>query len=114
MSTKDMIRAATRMEEDAKKLREAADILDHAVRFEPVETHGTRAEQLAAFIEQRGGKATRTEIVRDSGVPPGTIASLLGSTKKFVKDKSDFWHVKPKPQEVPPVVAADAEKKAVG
>lgn len=110
MSTKDMIRAATRMEEDARKLREAADILDHSVRFEPQETHGTRADQLVAFIEKRGGKATRTEIVRESGVPTGTVASLLGSKKKFVKDAKDFWHVKAPAQEVPSLIASEAIK----
>ena len=113
MSTKDMIRTATRMEEDAKKLREAADILEHSVRFEPQETHGTRAEQLAQFIDKCGGKATRTEIVQQSGVPAGTIASLLGSKKKFVKDNRDFWHVRPKSQEVPAETSHEQAKAVV-
>ncbi len=112
MSTKDMIRAAEHLEADAKKLREAADIIEHSVRFEPSAQNGTRAEQLASFIESRGGQATRTEIISESGIPAGTIASLLGSKKKFTKDARDFWHVKPKHQEVPAAHAESVAKQA--
>lgn len=111
MSTKEMVKTAEKLELDAKKLREAADIMQHNIRFEPSTFDGTRAEQLAAFIEKHGGKATRTEIVEESGIPPGTVASLLGTGKKFEKDKSGFWHSKPHRQEVPSATES-AQKQA--
>lgn len=95
MNTKEMVKTAERLEEDAKKLREAADILEHNIRFEPSAYNGTRAEQLESFIREHGGAVTRTEIVKNSGIPHGTIASLLGSNKRFFKDAKDNWHIKP-------------------
>ncbi len=101
MSTKEMLAAAEKLEVDAKKIREAVDIVEHTVRFDPCPFEGTRAEQLAAFIEKNNGHATRQEIIAGSGIPAGTVASLLGSKKKFTKDQRGFWHVKTKSQEVP-------------
>lgn len=94
ISTNDMVKTAEKLEEDARKLREAADILEHNISFEPSVYNGTRAEQLEEFIAKRGGKVTRTEIVKHSGIPHGTIASLLGTGKRFVRDSNDNWHVK--------------------
>ncbi len=94
-TTKKLLDAAAALERDAEKLRGAAAVLNH-VHHEPIPYEGTRAEQLAKFIIERGGKASRPEIVRESGIPPGTVASLLGTKKKFEKDDNDLWHIKNK------------------
>ncbi len=100
MNTKELTQAANKLEHDAVTLREAADILDHAGKEEAPPYQGTRAEQLAAFLASRGNRATRTEIITSSGIPPGTIASLLGTKKKFQKDNHGYWHPKPKAAEI--------------
>ncbi len=100
-STKEMLSAAEKLEIDARKIREAIDIVEHTVRPDQSSFEGTRAEQLEAFIAKNGGHATRPQIIAKSGIPPGTVASLLGSKKKFSKDTRGFWHVKAKSQEVP-------------
>ncbi len=87
----ELDRDAQALAEAAKQLRVAAGILGCE---DPKPFDGTRAEQLAQFIQRRGGSATRTEIVRDSGIPAGTVASLLGSKKKFEKDSTEKWHIK--------------------
>ncbi len=112
MITKDMIRAAAKLEDDAKKLREAAAIMEHTPLVEATDQAGTKAEQLAAFIAAQGGGATRTQIVHGSGIKPGTIASLLGTKKKFQKDGRGYWHVKPKHSELQPPLADGGQKLA--
>lgn len=97
MSTKEILKTADKFEADARKLREAAEILAHSTSGEIKPYSGTRAEQLAAFIQEHGGAATRTEIVEESGIPPGTVASLLGTGKRFAKDHRGYWKPKPKP-----------------
>ncbi len=94
-SRKQLLATAIRLESDAKKLREAADILSHGSKIEPEPYNGTRAEQLAAFIAKHNGSgASRTEILAESGIPTGTVASLLGSGKRFHKDANGHWHVR--------------------
>lgn len=94
MEIKELERAAKKFEEDAKKLREAAQILSRAGAPETADYNGTRADQLAKFIEKHGGAAERKLIIAESGIPAGTVASLLGSKKKFEKDRRGFWHPK--------------------
>ncbi len=93
--TKKLLDQAAKLERDAEKLRAAVAVMN-SVHHEPIPFNGTRAEQLATFIAEKGGGATRTEIVRESGIPPGTVASLLGTKKKFEKDQNDIWHIKNK------------------
>ncbi len=104
MKTTELVKTAEKLEQDAKKLREAAEILSHTTPVvEKQEYSGTRAEQLTAFLASCGGGATRPQIVDKSGIPAGTIASLLGSGKKFDKDKRGFWHPKQRVVEKQPV-----------
>lgn len=104
MNSKDLIQEAERMEQNARKLRDAADVLGSINRLTSAaqsmpNNSRTRAEHLAEFIAKHGGAATRQEIVRESGIKPGTIASLLGSKKRFRKDAHGKWHIK-NPNEV--------------
>lgn len=105
MNSKDLIVEAERMEQNARKLRDAADVLGNIAPATTLSRNvvpnnsRTRAEHLAEFIAKHGGAATRQEIVRESGIKPGTIASLLGSKKRFRKDAHGKWHIK-NPNEV--------------
>ncbi len=112
MHAKELSNTAAKLESDAKKLREAAEIMNRQNKSDPVPYSGTRAEQLAKFLEGHGGGATRTEIVLESGIPPGTVASLLGSKKKFAKDSKGFWHPKKHVQEVPAAPVAEIKQQA--
>lgn len=93
------------MEQNARKLRDAADVLGNTTPAATLSRNAvpnnsrTRAEYLADFICRNGGAASRQEIVRESGLKPGTIASLLGSKKRFRKDAHGKWHIK-NPNEV--------------
>lgn len=85
---------------EAEKLREAAQALNHKLVTEPeiVLPDGTRKEQLATIIQQLGGEATRSEInaiAEKSGIPLGTIASLLGSKhhRRLFHEKDGKWSV---------------------
>ena len=98
MNSKELLKAAVKLESDAKKLRDAAAVIGPNLN-EPIPYSGTRAQQLEDFIAKKGGGASRLEILEESGIPAGTVASLLGSHKKFVKDKGGVWHSKR--QEVP-------------
>ncbi len=104
ITAKDLIGTAAKFEADAQKLREAAAILDYSngtghgpgkqqtPQAKPFD--GTRAEQLKDYLKRRGGAATRQEILGESGIPAGTVASLLGFSKKFIKDRHERWHVR--------------------
>ena len=106
ITTKDLINAAARREVEARKLREAAEILGYTNSTSQVVKHekqasrakpfnGTRAEQLKDYLHgKHGGGATRQEILAESGIPAGTVASLLGFSKKFIKDRHDHWHIR--------------------
>ncbi len=97
-TAKVLLEAAAKLEEDAAKLKGAAAVLTYG-EPEPEPYDGTRAEQLADYIEKHGGAVPRLEIVKKSGIPPGTIASLLGHKKKFCQDDHGYWHVKPPPEQ---------------
>ncbi len=91
----DLDSQASHFEEAAKKLREAAAVLRGGVSEYDGNGHlKTRAETLAEFISRKGGSATRQEIIREAGIPAGTVASLLGTKKRFHKDEMNKWHVK--------------------
>ncbi len=111
-SRKELLALAVRLESDARKLRDAAEVLGHGSKIEAEPYNGTRAEQLAAFIARHNGSgASRTEILQESGIPTGTVASLLGSGKRFKKDANGNWHVREqarvvKHQETPVLVAS--------
>jgi len=50
----------------------------------------TRKDQVAKFIRERGGSATRSEIIRGTGIPQGTVAYVLNDEKRFVSS-NDGW-----------------------
>ena len=66
-----LVEAAEKIEREAKILREASEILRKAfgVVENPVKPFGgTGAEQLSEYLGKHGGAATRTDIVRESGI----------------------------------------------
>ncbi len=81
-------------EEVASKMRETAEVVKRGIGVADANGESkTMADRLAEFLEKRGGAATRQEIVKRSGIKSGTIASLLGSKKRFHKDDLGKWHI---------------------
>lgn len=89
----------------AKQYRAAARKLDEAAAvFRGAQTgetnggvngkapRGTRLNELKEFIKKRGAM-TRKEIVKESGMPKGTISTYLND-KHFKKEGKNKWIVK--------------------
>ena len=100
---------ARRFEQAAQKLAEAAAALDGspsrrngramAVEREVEESdrpagHGTRLPSLKNFL-LTNGPMRRSEIMRQAGMPKGTVAYLLKESNGFKKDKQKRWYVEP-------------------
>ena len=51
----------------------------------------TRKEELADYLEENGPK-TRMEIVKQTGIPPGTVSFCL-KDKRFAKNGDGKWHL---------------------
>jgi hypothetical protein len=54
----------------------------------------SRESQLIAFLKAQGG-CKFSAIVQESGLPAGTVTTLLRKSPAFVKDKNGLWGVKP-------------------
>lgn len=109
MMSKELIREAEMLESQAKTLRAAASVISNHPHLNTASNTQTRAEQLKQFINDHGGAATRQEIIAGAGIPAGTVASLLGSKKKFRKDQRGFWNIKGPEKNA---VAAEAKEHA--
>lgn len=92
-TAKELYDRAALLEEQARLLRKAANVMERASHLHLVSDPGkTQAEKLTEFLETRHG-ATRREMREESGLPEGTIASLLGARKQFAVDKKTMrWH----------------------
>ena|SRR5437868_2339352 len=96
-ATADELRQlANRYKEAAKKLLEAADVLEgmesaNGSINRPRRT-GTRYEQLVNFLRNHG-PSFRKEILARSGLPQGTLSAML-TRKNFDQDGEGRW--KPK------------------
>jgi hypothetical protein len=51
-----------------------------------------RKDQVAKFIRERGGSASRSEIIKGTGVPIGTVAYALND-ERFVA-RAGKWHLR--------------------
>ena len=92
---------ATKFEEAAQKLREAARILagtgtNGEISPEPRQiVHGSRMEQIVAYLRDNGPK-TRAEVrAALADIPRGTIGALLNQTN-FNRDSKGRWTAKGK------------------
>jgi hypothetical protein len=107
--TADHLRAeATRLQNAAQKLLEAAEVLDgqqqkrpkiERIRLNPAPEdnsdhagNGTRAEQLRRYLRLHPG-ARRRAIIEGTRMPVGTIAYLLKPANGFERDESGGWTV---------------------
>src|SRR5258706_9092959 len=104
LTQNQLIAEASRWEKYAKKLREAADLLDGKpaedrpakVRHSapPAATpSGTREAQLQKFLEHHG-PTTRSVLVKQTEIPLGSIKGVLRKSKLFERDKQGRWKVK--------------------
>jgi hypothetical protein len=106
MATGEQLREqARRFEQAARKLLEAADVLDGVVnrngnlvsvkrpRTMLKVRKGTRADHLRTFLRQRG-PSTRKEIIEATKFPLGTINYLLKEKRGFVRDTDGKWTIK--------------------
>jgi hypothetical protein len=93
-TAKELYAQAAILEGHAKVLREAASFMERAIRISwgNGAAHRTQTERLMEFLNTRHG-ATRRQMREESGLPEGTIASLLGARKRFAVDKKTMlWH----------------------
>lgn len=99
VSSKGLRELAERYSEAAKKLLDAADILDGGPmgngdgRGSQHESGGkkTRLDELRAFLK-KNGPSSRKEILAKTGVPSGTIGMLL-KPPMFKKDSEGKWDI---------------------
>jgi hypothetical protein len=96
----DMERQGKRLLDAAKKLRDAAAVLSDGVPGEaakrrkpgrPSKKDGTsRLDQLKRFVRSRGD-VSRKEAKTESGLPPGTVGSLLTRKYGFAQREDGRW-----------------------
>lgn len=111
---RDLRRQARLYEQAAKKLYEAADILDGGGQSAsaaagpergsssggPQARRGSRLPQLQAILREHG-PLPRGEIVERSGMPKGTVAYWLKPEHGFEQDEEGRWRLagEPSPSE---------------
>lgn len=102
-SSKELRIAAFKFKEASKLLEQAANILDGGVIEQslpdmPEESvlmkprGETRVQQVLNFLNENPG-SSRSEILFKTGLPKGTIASVLGN-KKFFEVRDGRWYAK--------------------
>jgi len=52
-----------------------------------------RKDEVATFIREHGGSASRAEIIVGTGIPKGTIAYVLNDISRF-RRRDHKWHVR--------------------
>jgi hypothetical protein len=52
----------------------------------------TRKDQVAKFIREHGGSATRSEIIAGTGIPTGTVAYVLNDEARF-RARDGKWYI---------------------